>query len=115
MPLSQLTSKNVPFKWTDVKQATFDEIKKMICKEVLLACLDFMKEFEIHTNASHMQLSAVISQNGKPIAFYTCKLNPAQTRYTTIERELLSVVEMLKEFNSILLGQQIVVWMDHKT
>ena len=61
-----------------------------------------------------MQLGAVILQNNKPISFYSYKLNPAQTRYTTIERELLSVVEMLKEFNSILLGQQIVVWMDHK-
>ena len=56
----------------------------------------------------------MISQANKPIAFYSRKLNPAQTRYTTTERELLSIVETLKEFQNILLGQKIVVYTDHK-
>ena len=70
--------------------------------------------FEIHTDASHTQLGAVISQEEKPIAFYSCKLAPAQTRYTTTERELLAIVETLKEFRNILLGQRITVHTDHK-
>ena len=56
----------------------------------------------------------MISQDNKPIAFYSRKLNPAQTRYTTTERELLSIVETLKEFCNILLGQKIIVHTDHK-
>ena len=80
----------------------------------MLAYPDFSKPFEIHTDASHYQLGSVISQDGKPIAFYSRKLNPAQTRYTTTERELLSIVETLKEYRNILLGQQIEVFTDHK-
>jgi hypothetical protein len=47
-------------------------------------------------------------------AFFSRKLNSAQTRYTTTERELLSIVETLKEFRNILLGYQVIVYTDHK-
>ena len=70
----------------------------------MLAFPDFSKPFVINTDASHTQLGAVISQDDRPIAFYSRKLNDAQTRYTTTERELLSIVETLKEFRNILLG-----------
>ena len=83
-------------------------------KEVLLAYPDFTKPFEIHTDASHTQLGSVIAQEGQPIAFYSRKLNPAQTRYTTTERELLAICETLKEFKNILLGYPIRVYCDHK-
>ena len=84
----------------------FDEIKKIVTKETLLAYPNFEQEFVIHTDASHTQLGAVIFQNDKPIAFYSRKLNDAQTRYTTTERELLAIVETLKEFKNILLGRR---------
>jgi hypothetical protein len=42
------------------------------------------------------------------------KLQPAQIYYTTTKCELLSIVKTLKEFKNILLGQQIVVYTDHK-
>ena len=65
-------------------------------------------------DARYYQLGAVISQNGKPIAFYSQKLKSAQIRYTITERELLSIVETLKEYRNILLGYQIRVHTDHK-
>ena len=113
-PLARLTSKDVRWKWTDVEQKAFDTMKRVIARDVLLAYPDFSKKFVIHTDASHFQLGAVISQEGKPIAFYSRKLNPAQTRYTTTERELLSIVETLKEFRNILLGYEIEIHTDHK-
>src|SRR5688500_15145584 len=90
-------------------------MKRVIAREPLLAYPNFSEIFDIHTDASLTHLGACISQNGKPIAFYSRKLNPAQTRYTTTERELCSVVEVLKEFRgSVILGQQIHVHTDHE-
>jgi hypothetical protein len=52
-------------------------------------------------------------QEGKLLAFYSRKLNSKQTCYTTGEQELLSIVETLKEFRDILLGQQAIVHTDY--
>ena len=113
-PLSALTSSKVKWNWTDKCQLAFEDMKELIARETLLTYPDFNKPFEIHTDASQILLGACISQEGKPVAFYSRKLNPAQTRYTTTERELLSIVEALKEFRNILLGQQIIVHTDHE-
>jgi len=113
-PLTALTSKKVKFKWTDVEQRAFDTMKRIMARETLLAYPDFNKEFHIYTDASKVQLGAVIVQDNRPIAFFSRKLNPAQTRYTVTERELLSIVEVFKEFRNILLGQQLIVHTDHE-
>ena len=88
-------------------------MKNIIAKETLFGFPDFNEPFHIHTDASKIQLGACISQKGKPIAFYSRKLLPARTWYITTERELLSIVETLKEFRSILLGHTIIVYTDH--
>ena len=97
-PLSGLVSKNVPWKWTEEQQQAFNEVKKVISKETLLTFPDFNKEFHIFTDASDFQLGSVISQENKPIAFCSRKLNIAQKNYITREIELLSIIETLKVF-----------------
>jgi hypothetical protein len=55
-------------------------------------------------------------QGKKPIAIYSRKLNTAQKRYTTTERdkELLSAIETCKEYKNILLGYPIIFFTNHK-
>ena len=69
-PLTKLTSTNVKWQWGDVEQKAFDDMKKIVSKDVLLSYPNFDKPFEIYTDASHLQLGAVISQGNRPIAFY---------------------------------------------
>jgi hypothetical protein len=85
----------------------------LISKETLLTFPNFNEPFHIYTDASKYHLGAVIMQNNKPLAFYSRKMNEAQKRYTTGEQELISIVEMLKEFRNILHGQQIIIHTDH--
>jgi hypothetical protein len=113
-PLAALTSKTTPWKWTKDHNDAFETMKRIVSKETLLTYPNFEIPFEIYTDASKTQLGAVICQDNRPIAFYSRKLNPAQTRYTTTERELLAIVETLKEFRNILLGHKIIVYTDHQ-
>jgi hypothetical protein len=65
------------------KKKAFDDIKKKVSQETLLAFPDFEKEFHVYTDASNKQLRSLIMQEGKPLAFYSRRLNSAQTSYTT--------------------------------
>ena len=80
----------------------------------MLTYPDFNETFKIRTNASAFQLGAVIIHKGKIIAFYSGKPTDAQQRYTLTEIELLSIVETLKEFGTILLGRKLQIYTDHK-
>eukprot|EP00957_Ditylum_brightwellii_P074807 5685070-Ditylum_brightwellii.AAC.1 len=113
-PFNVLTSKKAKWKWTKVEQEAFEVVKVAVAKNTLLVYPGFNEKFDIHTDTRKHQLGAVKSQKGHPIAFSSKKLNKVQMNYTTTEKELLAIVETLKEFRNILLGQRITVYTDHK-
>ena len=108
--------KKTPWHWDSIHQIAFDNVKTTIAKEVVLAYPDFTKPFDIYTDtdASTKQLGAVITQDNRPIAFFSQKLSGAQSKYTVTELELLAIMETPKEFNGMLWGQRINVYTDHK-
>jgi hypothetical protein len=69
--------------------------------------------FEIYTNASSKQLGAVITQENRPIAFFSWKLSTMQRKYSVTNINLLAIVETLKEFKGMLWGQSIKVYTDY--
>jgi hypothetical protein len=105
---------NKKFHWTNDMQKALNELKAIVSQDVLLRYPDYTKPFDIYVDASEYQMGAVIKQEGKPLAFWSRKLTKAQAKYTTGERELLSVVEVLKEYRNMLLGYPITIYSDHK-
>jgi hypothetical protein len=102
------------FVWESKHQKAFEEMKALMASDTMLACPDHNEGFEIHTNASDCQLSAMIMQKGKPVACCSRKLNSAQRDCATMEKELLSVVMTLREFRSMLLGADLQICTDHR-
>jgi hypothetical protein len=107
-------TKKKPWRWDPIHQQALDDIKAAIAKETVLAYPDFLKPFEIYTEASSTQLGAVITQDNRPIAFFSTKLSETQQEYSVTETELLAIVETLKEFKGMLWGQDIKVYTDYK-
>ena len=91
----------------------FFAAKEMIKTKVKLNFPDFEKPFHLYTDASDIQLGATLVQEGRPLGFYTRKLNNAQRSYTVGEKELLGIVEGMKAFNGIIRGQDLTVHTDH--
>ena len=75
---------------------------------------DLGKEFNIHTDSSNYQMGTRISQGGKPVAYWSKKLTETQQKHITTDQELLAIVEYLKQYKTILLGQTFIVWTDHR-
>ena len=115
-PLTEAASvpKGRQILWNDALESSFKELKRMVSAETLLRCPDWKLPFTVHTDASDKQLSDFISQNNKPIAFFTRRLIKPQLNYTTTEKELLAIVERLNQFWGILFGDEINVFSDHK-
>jgi hypothetical protein len=112
-PLAALLHKGAHFKSTDEAQKVFDTIKQKISAKALLSFPCHEKPFDLHVDASDHQLGAVLSQGGKPIAFFSHKLNKVQQNHSVSMKEILSIVKALQWFRITVLGCPVNVHANH--
>ena len=81
----------------------------------MLAYYDVDKPVIIQCDASPAGLGASLALEGKPVAFASTSLFPAEMNYAQIEKELLSIAFACEKFHQYAYGQQTVtVESDHK-
>jgi hypothetical protein len=90
--------KRALIKGTDEMQQAFDKMRLLMAANVLAAYPDHNKQFNVYTDASDFQLGACIIQEGRLVAYSSRKLTKSQQNYTSLEKEMLSIMATLKEF-----------------
>jgi hypothetical protein len=90
--------KKASIKWTDEMQKAFDKMRLLMADNALAAYPSHNKQFDVYTDASDFQLGTCVIQEGRPVAYFSRKLTNSQQNYTTMEKEMLSIVATLEEF-----------------
>jgi hypothetical protein len=79
-------------------QQAFDNMCLLMAANAPAAYPDYNKQFNVYTEASDFQLGACNIQEGRPVVYFSHKLTKSQQNYTTMEKEMLSIVATLEEF-----------------
>ena len=114
-PLYELTRQNSEFKWTNACLTSFLTLKSKIISDPVISYPEFSKPFIIQTDASDTGIGAVLmNHDGRPVAFISRLLKPAEKNYHITDKELLAIVWAIKKWDRYLLGQKFIVMTDHK-
>jgi len=118
-PLYQLQRKDVTWQWTSEQEAAFRKSKELLISSPLLLHYNPDLPLILACDASAYGLGAVLAHrmpdgSEKPIAYVSRTLNPAERKYSQIEREGLSSVFGVKCFYTYLFGRGFTLATDHK-
>ncbi|KFD63933.1 hypothetical protein M514_23924 [Trichuris suis] len=104
--------------WSTAATQAFQMLKAALVNCTLLAHPNPKNRLALFTDASDTAVGAVVNQleNGawRPLAFFSKKLQPSETRYSAYDKELLAIYLAIKRFRHLLEGRQFVVFTDHK-
>lgn len=113
-PLRELLQQDVVFQWLAVHDEWLSSINDKISRATVLMTFDPKKEITIETDASKFGLGCSLMQCGKPISYASRSLNPAEIRYSQVEKELLAIVFACHKFHYFIYGRKVTVRSDHE-
>ena len=79
----------------------------------VLAMPDFNTTFIVESDASHSGIGAVLSQGGRPIAYFSKALSPKHQVLSVYEKEMLAILVAVKKWNAYFVGRHFHIKIDH--
>ena len=119
LPITNLLSgkgnTNAPIIWSSTAEAAFEQSKASLAQATML---HHPRHDAPTTDASDHAVGAVLQQlidgTWLPIAYFSKKLQPAETRYSIFDRELLAVYLAIRHFRHFIEGRDFHVLTDHR-
>ncbi|GKV33735.1 hypothetical protein SLEP1_g42199 [Rubroshorea leprosula] len=112
-PITECMKKG-KFRWGDKEETSFVLPKKKLYTAPVLALLNFGKLFEVECDACGVAIGAILSQEKRPVAYFSAKLNDSGQQWTTYNKEFYAMVRALKIWENYLIGKEFVLYSDHQ-
>ena len=105
-------------RWNEICDEAFNSLKVALTTAPILGYADYTQPFVVETDASHLGLGAVLSQdqNGRRvvIGFASRRLRPPERQYSAMKLEMLALKwAVTSKFRSYLYGGKFVVYTDN--
>ncbi|KAK8942856.1 hypothetical protein KSP39_PZI008724 [Platanthera zijinensis] len=113
-PLTDLL-KDKSFRWTEEAATAFQHLKLAVSQPPVLRLPDFHAPFTVETDAADAGIGAVLSQEGRPIAFFSKALGLRNSQLSAYEKELLAIVLAVQHWRHYLVGCPFVIRTDHQS
>ena len=99
---------------TKEQTEAFQCLKQEIAKSSLVA-IDSSLPFEIKTEASEHAIAGSLTQNSRPVAFFSRTLTSAEQKHSSVEKEAYTIVEAIRKWLHLLLGKHFKLITDQKS
>ena len=80
------------FKWNPKAKEAFEQLKRALSDVPTIGLPDFSKPFTLETYDSNVGIGAILSQEGRPLAFLSQALAPRHQGLSIYENELMAIL-----------------------